>query len=299
MKGAVLASDASRLTAAGARADRSFLVPRISEDEFVPALLDLCRDQAVSVVIPTIDTELPVLARHRDAFLEVGTEVVISDSQVVDLAADKVLTHQWLVESGLPTVDQWLVTDTAPVPNRLPCIVKPRFGSASAGVAVVHSEAQLVAATQAGGVEFIAQSIASGVEFTIDLLCDGPKCICAVPRQRLEVRGGEVAKGVTRRSPSLLALAERICEALPGAYGPVTVQVFVGVAPHTVSIIEINARFGGGYPLSWQAGADYPGWIIERALGRTPTLDPLQWKDGLVMLRFDDAVFLVAEDVGL
>ena len=74
--------------------------------------------------------------------------------------------------------------------------------------------------------------------------------------------------------------------------------MFFDAASGTLSIIELNARFGGGYPLSWQAGARYPQWILEELAGGAAPADR-SWRDGLVMLRYDDAAFVDARVVGL
>jgi carbamoyl-phosphate synthase large subunit len=67
----------------------------------------------------------------------------------------------------------------------------------------------------------------------------------------------------------------------------------------SIRVIEINTRYGGGYPLSWEAGARYPRWTLEELLGQPTTAAPDQWRDGLTMLRYDDAVFVDAAEVGL
>src|SRR5690606_1056922 len=118
----------------------------------------------------------------------------------------------------------------------------------------------------------------------------------SAPRRRIEVRAGEVSKGVTVRSPQLQQLARDLCEALPGALGTITVQAFLDGAPDdpaaTVAVIEINARYGGGFPLALEAGADFPRWQLEELLGLPSTATADGWRPGLVILRYDAAVFV-------
>ena len=86
-----------------------------------------------------------------------------------------------------------------------------------------------------------------------------------------------------------------MCEAGPGAYGALNVQVFVAGDVHepaSLAVIEINARYGGGFPLSLEAGADFPRWMLEELLGLPTTASPDDWRSGLVMLRYDAAVFV-------
>jgi carbamoyl-phosphate synthase large subunit len=298
--GRVFVADASPLSAAAHLADASFAVPPCTHPDYVPRLLELCRSQAVGLVVPTIDPELPVLAAAREELAAAGTAVLVSSPEVVSVGADKVLTHDWLTTSGLPTVRQAGLPEAREERQtwRFPFLVKPRFGSASQDVSIVHDLAQLDAI--AGRGDLLAQSIAAGVEHTIDLLVDRQgQLVCAVPRQRLEVRGGEVSKSVTRRVPELIDLAAAVVDALPGAWGPLTLQAFWEEATGTAAIIELNPRFGGGFPLSWAAGARYPRWILEESHALPSTAAADGWRAELVMLRYDDAVFVEATEVGL
>lgn len=299
LTGDVVAIDASPLSAAYQVADRSFLVPRTSSPEFIPAVLDLCRRQRIRLLIPTIDPELALYAAHREAFERIGTTVAISSPEVVAIGRDKERTHRWLAAAGFPTPRQTTVEvalrDRESWP--FPLFVKPVNGSASVGAAVVHDDAELATLTRGGG--FIVQTVARGAEHTIDFLADrSGRCRCAVPRQRLEVRGGEVTKAVTVRSEAMQALVARLCEALPGAYGTLCVQVFLDPATGALEVIELNPRFGGGFPLTWAAGADFARWMIEELLGLRSSAALDGWQDGLVMLRYDEAVFVDRGKVG-
>jgi carbamoyl-phosphate synthase large subunit len=296
LDGRVIATDASWYSSAFHEADEGFVVPRLDDPAYVPALLALCDKQAVDLVVPTIDTEMPAWVAARDEFDAIGVTVALSGAGVVDIAADKQLTHEWLVANGFPTVDQATPGAVLADPGswRFPLVAKPRFGSAGIGVAVVRDTAELAAATSRPELgEMVVQTLATGREHTIDVLADRDgRCVCAVPRRRIEVRAGEVSKGVTVRSPELQDLAARLCAALPGAFGTITVQVFVGDDPGELAVIEINARYGGGFPLALEAGADFPRWQLEELLGLPSTARADGWRDGLVMLRYDAAVFV-------
>src|SRR3546814_3233582 len=87
----------------------------------------------------------------------------------------------------------------------------------------------------------------------------------SVPHERIRVRAGEVEKGVTRRLPQLQDLAERIAAALPGPRGALCFQAIVD-DNGDASVFEINARFGGGYPLAHRAGAAFGRWLMEERL---------------------------------
>ncbi len=298
----LLAADMSRLSAAFHHAERAFQVPRCTDEAFVPAMLDLCERERVDLLVPTIDPELPVYAAHREAFAEVGTTVAVSAPPVVAIGGDKHRTHRWLQEAGLPTVRQTSPEGALQEPDRwpLPLFAKPAAGSASVGARVVQDLEELERLHQEGG-DYVVQTLARGVEHTIDLYCDRMgRLRCAVPRRRLEVRAGEVSKGVTVRHPALTELAERVVASFPApAFGALNVQVFFEEESGVLRVIELNPRFGGGYPLSHRAGADFPRWLAQEARGEGCDARDDTWCHGLLMLRYDAAVFVAAEKAGL
>jgi carbamoyl-phosphate synthase large subunit len=299
LSGEVLAADMSRTAPAFHVADRAFTVPRCTDESFVPRMLEICQQNKVRLVIPTIDPALAVYARHRATFADIGTEIAISDPATIEIASNKRSTHDWLVEHGFPTVRQADFDDVLENPGEweFPVVAKPADGSRSIGFAIVDS---LDALRAHGDANYVVQSVAAGEEYTVSIFVDRHgKCRCAVPRKRLEVRSGEVSKGMTVRNDAIEDLATQIGEALPGARGAMNVQIFHDQDTGQLNVIEINPRFGGGFPLAWHAGAIYPQWMLEDVLGLEPSARGDRWKDRLAMLRFDDAVFLDAEEAGI
>ena len=298
LKGQVFAADASPLSAALHDADARFLVPRCDDPAFMSSVLRLCEDHAIGLVVPTIDPELPMYAEHRERFVSIGTTVAVSAADTIRIAYDKVRTHDWLVEHDFPTVRQATVGEVRRAPERWPgpLIVKPRRGSASIDVRRIPTAAVLPASADDATV---VQETARGNEHTVDVFvgADG-RCIAAVPRRRLEVRAGEVSKGVTVHDAAIERLASAVAERLPGAYGVLNIQMFHDPATNELRIIEINPRFGGGYPLAHHAGAPMARWLLEDVARLPSTASSLEWRAGVVMLRFDDAVFVDAEEAG-
>lgn len=296
--GTIVAADRSPLCAAGILADHLEVVPSCDDDEFVPHMLDLCRRYGIGLLVPTIDPELAVYSAHRERFAAIGTTVLVSAPPAVEISADKLRTFRWFTENSVPTVRTAALDEVLGSPQRWrpPWIVKPVAGSASNRVSRIDSWSELE--TLHREPDLIVQEVAQGQEHTVDAWVDGSgRCRCVLARSRLEVRAGEVQKAVTVDNPDLRDLVRRVVEQLPGAYGALNVQVVVD-GP-TMSAIEINPRFGGGYPLSWQAGADFPKWAMEEIAGLSPTWTEAQLSAELIMLRYDEAVFVKASEVGL
>jgi carbamoyl-phosphate synthase large subunit len=136
----------------------------------------------------------------------------------------------------------------------------------------------------------IVQEFVEGKEYTIDCICgmDG-RPVSVVPRERLEVRAGEVSKSRTCKDAAIIDAAVDVCEKL-GAIGPITIQC-IKTAQGDIKFIEINPRVGGGVPLTFEAGVDYGTILKKMAMGEK--VEPLigQFKE-ITMLRYDEAVFI-------
>lgn len=297
LSGHVYACDASLLAPAFHLADGAFLVPPYSDPSFPDRLLELCLEHGIRLVVPTIDPELLPLAARRQDFLSRGITVAVSSPEVITIGCDKRATHGWLRAHRLPTVRQWTTSEHHLDAINYPAIAKPRYGSASQGVRYATQPSDINQLWSPGMDEYVIEEIATGAEFTIDFFCDQHGTIqCAVPRRRIAVRGGEVSKALTVRHPALSELMASIGAALPpGAVGALNLQCFLDQETGALNVIELNPRFGGGFPLSYEAGADFPTWLIQLALDM-PVDASNEWRAGLLMLRFDDELFLEATD---
>lgn len=290
--GRVLGVDAAAETAPAAYlADKRFVVQHCCNPGFIEEVLKVAIEEDVCLIVPTIDTELPVYAANRQRFADHGITIAVSDSETIKIACDKVETHRWLEEKGFPTPRQGSPEEVlrCPAQWKFPLILKPRMGSASVGISRVESAMALRFFAE-GKPGLIVQEIAHGDEYTVNVFVQEGRCVCAVPHRRIETRGGEISKGITVRNEKLIQMITAVVERLPGARGALNVQCFVD-AEGNITIIEINARFGGGFPLANRAGAKFPRWLLEPLLGR-PSTASTEWQDGLLMLRYDAAVFI-------
>ena len=289
----VLAVDCDPAMSAACRAaDASAAVPRCTEAAFIPRLREICAAEKVDLVVPTIDTELLPLAAARAAFESAGTRVAVSDLETVALARDKLRTAAFLRQHGISSPASMPMSGLLDHPGalRYPVILKRVDGSSSLGMHEAASGEE-VRRLRLDPLGYLAQEKWTGREYTVNLFfdCSG-RCRAAVPHWRCEVRAGEVSKGVTTRHPLLADFAARLAMALPGARGALCFQAIVTGDGRGV-VFEINARFGGGYPLAHRAGARFSRWLLEEAAG-LPVSAHDDWQEGLAMLRYDAAVFV-------
>ena len=132
-------------------------------------------------------------------------------------------------------------------------------------------------------------------EFTVDMYYGRDNHVKSiVPRERLEIRAGEINKGYTRKNFLVGYLKERM-DYLPGVVGCICIQLFYRESDNDVVGIEINPRFGGGYPLSYYAKADFPKYLIHEYFLDKPMVYFDEWLDSTLMLRYDSEVIVYEE----
>ncbi|MCH2114801.1 MAG: ATP-grasp domain-containing protein [Pirellulales bacterium] len=287
----VLAADmAPDLSSACQAADGYLATPAIQDPDYIDRLLELCQANDIRVAIPTIDTDLLMLAENRDRFAMHGIELLVSDQDLVRQCRDKRLTVELFARHG--------VCSPAQVDPRqesaFPLIAKPYDGSSSNNLHVVRSVAdlhpRLLEDTKLVFFEYLSRE--EHDEYTVDMYFDRDSVLkCFVPRLRIETRAGEVSKGRTVKLPALDSLREKF-QHLPGARGCLTMQLFVRTIDGKLSGIEINPRFGGGYPLSYEAGANFPAWIVSEYFHHENIRYFDAWQDRLTMLRYDAHVLV-------
>lgn len=287
--GLIWGSDPNPLAPALSVVDHVVALPSdFNDPTFLDALADFLVRERIDLVIPTIDPDLVRLNRWRDALAQRApcTRLLLPPSSAIALARDKRHSRDAFANLGAEVPR---AVDPALTPLKFPLFIKPASGSASAGARLLSSAAELTEALAATEDPMI-EEVVGGDETTVDVLLDfNGKALCAVPRRRLQVRGGEVTRGVVHRDASLEALAMRLAEGM-GCTGPVTLQFREPQPGHWVAM-ELNARLGGGLPLTIAAGADWPRWVLELAAGRQPDCRvPLV--DGLQMSRHDASIFL-------
>jgi carbamoyl-phosphate synthase large subunit len=264
-------------------------IGRFSDPTYPQQLLDICLENDVKLVVPTIDTELMLLAQNREQFEKHGVAIVVSDESLVQICRDKRLCNKFF-ESNDVAVPKSLSLEEI----RFPFFIKPYNGSSSQDIFVVKNAAMLSESMRDTSrfmhMEYLDPSIHT--EYTVDMYYSKDSVLrCLVPRVRLATRSGEISKGVTCRGKVLDFLRERFSK-MEGARGCITLQLFHNEKQDLFCGIEINPRFGGGFPLSYKSGADYPGWLIDEYIrGQAiPFFDG--WENGLLMLRYDQELFV-------
>ena len=264
-------------------------VKKVTEEGYFEELMSICELWNIGIVIPTIDTELIVMSKVKGSFAKKSIELIVSNPDFVSLCRDKRLLNNFFIDHNIEIPAQYSKDDL-----RYPLFIKPYDGSLSAGTYLVKSSEFLtpehIENSKAMFMEYIDPMEYS--EYTVDTYYNRKGYLkSAVPRKRIFVRSGEINKGVTRNNCIVPFIKEKLYY-IKGAVGCLTMQFFLKNDNSKILGIEINPRFGGGYPLSYLAGANFPGMLIQEYLLNQEVEANFNWEDNLLMLRYDDEVLV-------
>lgn len=282
----VIATDMQLSAPALQVADIKLQVPAVYAPEYVDITLGICKDYNVDALISLNDLELPILSENKSRFEELGVKVIVSDPEVIDICFDKYKTAQWVESLGLPSPKTYVRLDDAKKALAageisFPLFMKPRWGSGSIGLESIADMEELdiyyhllmkkikktILATASVGNEYIMiQEKLTGAELGLDIIndLDGNNVSVSV-KQKLAMRAGETDKAITRDLPEVREMGALIGKKLKHI-GNLDVDIMQR-ANGEYCVLELNPRFGGGFPFSYEAGVNMPKAIIKWVKG--------------------------------
>ena len=302
----VVATDMQLSAPALQVADVKLQVPAVYDPEYVNITLNICKEHNIDALLSLNDLELPILAENKARFEELGVKVIVSDPQVIDIAFDKYKTAQWVESLGLVAPKTYVRLDDvkkalAAGEIEFPLFMKPRWGSGSIGLESIADMEELdidynllmkkikktILATASVGDEYIMiQEKLTGSEFGLDIMNDlNGKNIGVSVKQKLAMRAGETDKAVTVDLPEVREMGRKIGEAL-GHIGNLDVDIMQR-ADGAYCVLELNPRFGGGFPFSYEAGVNMPKAIIQWVKGEDVDPQMLQPEYGRMFSKND------------
>ena len=288
ISGKVYAADMSDTAPALQFADEKIIIPRIGAPDYIDALLKICNDNDIALIVPTIDTELEILAENKKR-IEASTraKVLVSDCESVSVCCDKHKTAEFFGSHGFGYPRVIAESDLKNKNYTFPLFIKPENGSSSINAFKVKNEKELQFFSEY--IERpIVQECVQGTEYTVDCFSDfDGNIITVVPRIRLATRGGEILKGKIDRNQAIIEDVKKLIAAF-GFIGQITVQCFL-CDNGEIKYIEINPRFGGGAPMSISAGADSCENLYRLLRGEKLEYSE-NYEDGVIIARFDGSV---------
>jgi carbamoyl-phosphate synthase large subunit len=259
-------------------------------EAFVQALLDVCRQEQVDLVIPGADEEVFAIADARERFERAGVKIAVESRDKVELTRDKLRFLEHLKAAGIelpPFAELSQVSDLPAVAESLgypgqPLILKPRVGRGARGLIVVdpsvnHMDHGAESRGYAiGDVEHVMGLLASmehplglvAMEFLpgdiwdVDCVAKDGVPLCIVPRRRLwdtpfsrGVEGHRIERNV-----EIEALMYKIAGAL--SYNYVFDCDFGTSADGKPGLLELNPRWSGSVAAALAGGVNVPAVLV-------------------------------------
>ncbi|WBW95453.1 ATP-grasp domain-containing protein [Oceanirhabdus sp. W0125-5] len=292
----VVGIDCSELVPAMNFVDKFYKVDKYYEKGYIEQLIKICKGEKIDIIIPLYEKEFLLLSRNRKKFEDIGIKLMLSSEAVLNICNDKWKTYEFFRKNKIDTpcsylkeqIERILISEER---NRIkyPLIIKPRDGMGSKNVFKINNIEELMFFKNYVNNPIIQEFI-QGKEYTIDVLCDFKgNIISIVPRERIEVRSGEVTKSKTVKNKMIIDKVKELCELL-GGIGPLTLQCIVNEEGE-MKFIEINPRFGGGVPLTFEAGVNY-GKYLNMMINKKEIKQSVVEFEEITMLRYDEAVFI-------
>jgi len=265
--------------------DYTIMVPPINSDEYIPELVRICKTNKIDAIIPTIDTDLMILAQNKNKFN--NTKVIISNPEKISICRNKRATADYFRSIGLKspcTYDDYTKYEAG-----FPAFIKPQNGSSSIMAYKVSNMDELH--TYAAQItNYIIQPFIDGIEYTVDVFCDfDGDPIYITPRIRLAVRAGEVLRTQIVHDDKIISDMKKLIDDFKPC-GQITVQLIREKKTGEDYYIEINPRFGGGAPLSIKAGADSAEALLRLINGEKLVYQEKAAENGAVYSRYDQSI---------
>ena len=302
----IVATDMSLTAPALQVADVKLQVPAVYDPEYVNVTLKICKEHNINALFSLNDLELPILAENKSRFEAIGVKVVVSDPRVIDVAFDKYKTAQWVESLGLTAPKTYINLDEckkalAAGDISFPLFMKPRWGSGSIGLESIADMEELdiyygllmkkikktILATASVGDEYIMiQEKLTGAEFGLDIMNDlNGNNVGVSVKKKLAMRSGETDKAITVDLPEVRDMGRKIGASL-GHIGNLDVDIMQR-ADGAYCVLELNPRFGGGFPFSYEAGVNFPLALIKWLKGETVNPEILQPEYGRMFSKND------------
>ncbi|MDH6305592.1 carbamoyl-phosphate synthase large subunit [Parabacteroides sp. PH5-13] len=278
-----------QLAPAGIISTKCIKVPKVTDSSYIDYLLEICKKYHIRIIVPTIDVELLTLSENRNRFITIGVIPVVCNSSFVKICRDKRNITVYLEGKGIAVpkaIDKYNPT--------FPIFAKPYDGSLSQDLHVIKNREELTCDIlnhpKLIFMEYIDKN--KYKEFTVDMYYGKDnKVKMIVPRERIEIRAGEISKGYTRKNELVKYLQDRL-SFLSGVVGCICFQLFYREESNEVIGIEINPRFGGGYPLTHYAKANFWELLIREYLLEETLQYSDSWLDNTLMLRYDAEIIV-------
>ena len=301
----IICTNSSELSTALSVGDKSYISPMIYEETYIPFLLEICKKEKINILVSLFDIDLPILAYNRDKFENFGVKLILSDLSIIEVCNDKYKMNKFLKNNFFDTIYTGLSIEDEYIKNNISSekkfILKPRWGMGSLGIYISdeYEEAKYFykkirkdidksylryEAKQDIENSILIQELIEGKEYGLDIVNDlEGNYITTIVKEKLAMRSGETDIAKIVHFPLLEDFGKRIADKTRHI---ANMDLDLILNDKAIFVIDMNARFGGGYPFTHKAGVNIVKIIKELLEGKTidkntlvPTINKIYAKD--------------------
>jgi len=289
-RGLVIVTDYDKNTPAMYAADKSYAVPKITDQKYIEMLIEICKKENIKAITTLIDPEIEILSKADSLFNKNGVLMLVPSYKTAKLCMDKYAMYEYLNENNINTIKSYInlelfYEDFHEGLIGFPCFIKPRFGSGSFGARIVYSKKELEFYFSYDSM--IIQEFMEGVDINVDIYvdCYSLEIISLFAKQKLQSKIGGACRVLSYKDNRLDEFIRKINKIFE-FHGPADIDLFYQNGSYFIT--EINPRFGGGYIYAHALNVDFTPLIIKNIEKKVNSIKVHQYKENLLMMMYDE-----------
>lgn len=286
----VIVTDCSDFAPAIYVADGYYIVPRMTAPDYLDVIIDICVKEQIEVVIPLQEDELIYMAQRKQIFADNEIWLVESSYETVALCRDKYMFSQIMEKKGISVIPTYLPEEAEQVLDESgKVMVKDRYGAGSVGNIIIESRHLLKAYLDAAHSELIVQPFLCGKEYGADVYVDkiSKKMTSIFVKEKIRMRAGETEKSISVVNEEIYKLIQQVTDTIDFC-GPLDIDLIEQNGK--LYVLEINPRFGGGYPHAYECGVNFPEYILKNATDGKNTKRIFEYQPGIKCMKYSEIV---------
>ena len=203
----------------------------------------------INFVFPLSEHEQDVLASEKKFYEKRNVKLIISNKEIIDICKNKIKTYKFLKKNNIKFPKILAAKD---VDKNFPVLVKEIKGSGSKNQILINNKNMNTLRLKK---EIFFQKYLKYQEYGMDILndYDGNFLHFAV-KKKLLMRSGDTDRAMIVNPKKFLYLAKTISKNLKHV-GNLDVDFLLN--KNTTYVLDLNPRFGGGYPFTHEYGYNY------------------------------------------
>ena len=279
-------------------ADEKYLVHKITDENYINEILNICKIENINIVCTLIDPEIQILAQNLKKFEEKKILVMVPSEKTAKLCFDKYEMYKYAKANGLRTINTYGSIEefkNSKNGKRFPVFVKPRTGSGSVGARKANDIETLEILFKQDS-SLIIQDYMEGIDLDSDVYIDtiNKKIINIFLKKKLESKIGGASKTVSFKDEKLNNFIKEIVSKFE-FNGVINIDFFYKDGEYYLS--EINPRFGGGYIHAYEEGVDFIKYLVNNANGIENVPEIGKYNENSIMMMYDDVIVIKNDDI--